>query len=88
MLYDWQSAHNTPCVQPRHGGVLKQTKPTAGRFQCNIDASFFQHTIKVGIGVCIIDDPYTFVLATAERLTPVYDVNIGTGWHGSVRNEN
>lgn len=50
--------------------------------------SFFQHTIKVGIGVCIIDDPYIFVLQTTKWLTPVYEVHTGRGGHGSVRNEN
>jgi len=45
---------------------VKWTKPTAGRFKCNIDASFSQHTNKVGIGVCLRDDSGPFVLAKTE----------------------
>jgi hypothetical protein len=80
MLYDCQSARNirkTPCLQPRHEGVVKWTKLATGRFKCNIDVSFSQQTNKVGIGVCIRDDSGTFVLAKTECLTPFCEVHIG-----------
>jgi len=80
MLHDWQDAHrfhNTSCAQPRQEGNVKWIKPTERRFKCNIDASFSQLSNRVGIGVCIMDDTGTFVLAETEWFTPVCEVHVG-----------
>jgi hypothetical protein len=53
------------------------TKPSPGRFKCNVDASFSHSLNKVGIGICIRDDHGRFVLARSEWITPVMDVEVG-----------
>ncbi|GAU49592.1 hypothetical protein TSUD_407630 [Trifolium subterraneum] len=53
------------------------TKPSSGRYKCNIDASFSSSLNKVGIGICIRDDQGRFVIARTEWLTPIMEVEVG-----------
>lgn len=50
--------------------IAKWSKPSPGRYKCNVDAFFFKSLNKVGIGICIRDEGGAFVLARIERLTP------------------
>jgi ribonuclease HI len=80
MITAWQEAQTnrnmrTSQQQPQSTPVW--TKPNAGRFKCNIDASFSTNHNKVGIGMCIRDDQGRFVLAKTEWLTPIHDVDLG-----------
>ncbi|GAU35225.1 hypothetical protein TSUD_205010 [Trifolium subterraneum] len=63
-------------IQPTIAGT-KWSKPSIGRYKCNIDASFSTILNKVGIGVCIRDDQGSFVLAKTEWFSPITNVDIG-----------
>ena len=49
-----------------HGHVIELTKPTYGRYKCNIDASFSDSLNMVGIDKCIRDDQGEFVMAKTD----------------------
>lgn len=51
------------------------TKPSPGRYKCNIDTSFSDSLDKVGIGICIRDDEGVFVLARTDWFSPMLDVD-------------
>ncbi|XP_058776565.1 uncharacterized protein LOC131650878 [Vicia villosa] len=55
--------------------VTRWCKPSAGRLKCNIDASFSQN--KVGIGICIRNDAGQFIAARTEWFSPCTEVAIG-----------
>ncbi|GAU29382.1 hypothetical protein TSUD_31890 [Trifolium subterraneum] len=80
VLTEWQSAQSEQTksinrqLQPAE---LKWTKPSLGRYKCNIDASFSSDLDKVGIGTCIRDDQGRFVLAKTEWFSPTCDVEMG-----------
>jgi len=87
LLDDWRTAqevrsHKTTNnhAQPNnviHGHVIEWTKPTYGRYKCNIDASFSNSLNMVGIGICIRDDQGQFVMAKTDCFSPLCDVDIG-----------
>ncbi|XP_024626730.1 uncharacterized protein [Medicago truncatula] len=94
LLDDWRTAQevrshkatNNP-AQPNnviHGHVIEWTKPTYGRYKCNIDASFSDSLNMVGIGICIRDDQAgEFVMAKTDCFSPLCDVDIreAVGFH-------
>lgn len=53
------------------------TKPNAGRYKCNIDASFSKHLNKVGLGMFIRDEHGTFVLAKTDWFSSICEVLVG-----------
>ncbi|PNX91660.1 acetyl-CoA carboxylase carboxyltransferase beta subunit, partial [Trifolium pratense] len=53
------------------------TKPSHGRYKCNVDVSFSLNRNKVGIGMCIRDDHGRFVDARIEWIELILDVKIG-----------
>ncbi|CAJ2641086.1 unnamed protein product [Trifolium pratense] len=63
-------------IQPTIAGT-RWSKPSIGRYKCNIDASFSTILNKVGIGVCVRDDQGSFVLAKTEWFSPIMNVDIG-----------
>ncbi|AES61692.1 hypothetical protein MTR_1g087480 [Medicago truncatula] len=80
MLQEWLAARlmrNTSISLPKQVGNAKWTKSSIGGFKCNIDASFSKQTNRVGIGVCIMDDTCTFVLAKTEWFSPICEVHVG-----------
>jgi hypothetical protein len=80
LLTDWKGAQNHKNLhlqQQQHNSAIHWSKPPIGRYKCNIDASFSKQQNKVGIGMCIRDDPGRFVLAKIEWLSPITDVDIG-----------
>ena len=56
---------------------VKWTKPTSGRYTCNINASFSSSMNMVGIGLCLRDDACEFVLAKTDCFSPLCDVDVG-----------
>ncbi|GAU22435.1 hypothetical protein TSUD_123220 [Trifolium subterraneum] len=79
VLTEWQTAHAEQTnsinrqLQPAE---LKWSKPSLGRYKCNIDASFSSDIDKVGIGMCIRDDQGKFLLAKTEWFSPTCDVEM------------
>ncbi|XP_045822258.1 uncharacterized protein LOC123915155 [Trifolium pratense] len=51
------------------------SKPPAGRYKCNVDASFSIRRNRTWIGICIRDDQGSFVLAKTEWFSPILDIN-------------
>ena len=56
--------------------MIEWTKPTYGRYKCNIDASFSSFLNMVGIGICLRDDQGEFVLAKMDCFSPLCDVDV------------
>jgi len=87
LLDDWRTAqevrsHKATNILAQlnnviHGPVIKWTKPTYGRYKCNIDASFSDSLNMVGIGICIRDDQGDFVMAKTDCFSPLCDVDVG-----------
>ena len=87
LLDDWRTAqevrsHKATNILAQlnnviHGPVIKWTKPTYGRYKCNIDASFSDSLNVVGIGICICDDHGEFVMAKTDCFSPLCDVDVG-----------
>lgn len=48
-----------------------------GRLKCDVDASFFTSTNRLGIAMCIRDEEGHFVCAKTMWLTPVCPVDVG-----------
>ncbi|GAU38127.1 hypothetical protein TSUD_318140 [Trifolium subterraneum] len=79
VLTEWQSvqAEQTESINRQlQPAEIKWTKPSLGRYKCNIDASFSSELNKVGIGTCIRDDQGRFVLAKTEWFSPTCDVEM------------
>ena len=79
-LHEWKLARNlqqTDFVPRQQHGNIYWTKPNAGRYKCNIDASFSKHLNKVGLGMCIRDEHGAFVLAKTDWFSPICEVHIG-----------
>jgi len=57
--------------------ISKWSKPSVGRFKCNIDASFYASLNKVGFGACIRDANGNHVISRIECFTPLLDVEMG-----------
>ena len=87
LLDDWRTAqevrsHKATNILAQlnsviHGPVSKWTKPTYGRYKCNIEASFSDSLNMVGIGICIRDDQGDFVMAKTDCFSPLCDVDVG-----------
>jgi len=56
--------------------VIKWTKPVAGRFKCNVGASFSTSLNKVGIRASIRGADGNFVITKTNWLTPIIDVDM------------
>jgi len=65
----------TNLVSRQQQGNICWRKPYAGRFKCNIAASFSKHLNK--IGMCIRDEHGAFVLAKTNWFSPICEVHIG-----------
>ncbi|GAU38731.1 hypothetical protein TSUD_208420 [Trifolium subterraneum] len=80
LLTGWRNARE---VRDRYNNQqhspqrFEWTRPDAGTWKCNVDASFSRSRNKVGIGVCIRDDQGQFVLAKTEWYSPILDVDTG-----------
>jgi len=88
MLFEWQRVRKV-IHRPNHQalqigitnwvkpGITNWVKPDAGRYKCNIDATFSNHHNKVGINMCIRDEMSAFVLErvcfgfSASRITSI-----------------
>jgi len=87
LLDDWRAAQgvrshraidfSTHPSRSRSGHVIKWTKPTYGKYKCNIDASFSSSLNMVGIGVCLCDDQGEFVMTKSKTFSPLFDVHVG-----------
>jgi ribonuclease HI len=80
LITSWRSAQNfqshANITQPA-SQQTRWSKPSIGRYKCNIDASFSHTDNKVGIGICIRDDNGRFVSARTEWIEPILDVEVG-----------
>jgi len=71
-LSSWKNAQAT---RPRNNNNItshetdRWTKPSVGRFKCNVDASFSTPLNKVGFGACIRDANGNFVAGRTAWLT-------------------
>jgi len=64
----------------RPGGMLDRdgrSQYMRGRLKCNVDASLFTSTNRLGIDMCIRDEEGHFVRAKTMWLTPVCPVDVG-----------
>ncbi|MCH98629.1 ribonuclease H protein, partial [Trifolium medium] len=80
VLTDWQMAqeeHKKSITRQQQPTESRWSKPSMGRYKCNIDASFSPGLNKVGIGTCIRDNQGSFVLAKTEWISPMCDVEMG-----------
>jgi len=66
-----------PIHKLRTRPIEKWTKPSWGRYKCNVDASFFEPPDMVDIEICIMDEEWVFVLAWIEWFSPITDVDTG-----------
>jgi len=55
----------------------KWKKSAADRYKRNIDASFSSSLNKVGLGMCIRNDPGEFVLVKTDWFSHLCDVDVG-----------
>jgi hypothetical protein len=67
--------HNTS--NSSHTDIAKWTKPSVGRFKCNVDASFSTSLNKVGFGVCIQDAEGNYVIGRTACFTPLLNIEMG-----------
>ncbi|KEH29364.1 hypothetical protein MTR_4g035890 [Medicago truncatula] len=79
-LNSWKTAqetriHNSPEIP--HFDIRKWSKPSVGRFKCNVDTSFSASLNKVGFGACIRDANGNHVISRTECFTPLLDVEMG-----------
>lgn len=80
LLESWKRTQNIKQngqQPPVTANNVRWQKPVAGRYKCNLDASFSSEQNKVGIGICIRDEHDSFVLARTDWLYPPVDVDIG-----------
>ncbi|MCH81405.1 cytochrome P450 [Trifolium medium] len=80
VLTEWQSAqaeHKERNNRQQQPAEVSWTKPSPGRYKCNIDASFSPGLNRVGLGTCIRDDQGSFVLAKTEWFSPICEVDMG-----------
>ncbi|GAU34524.1 hypothetical protein TSUD_393980 [Trifolium subterraneum] len=81
LLTSWKNSQQVRSLVSTEVSQVTQhmdwTKPSSGRYKCNIDASFSSSLNKVGIGICIRDDQGRFVIARTEWLTPIMEVEVG-----------
>lgn len=80
LLDSWTNAQEVKhkmCTRQATRAIKNWTKPSPGRYKCNIDTSFSDSLDKVGIGICIRDDEGVFVLARTEWFSPMLDVDTG-----------
>jgi ribonuclease HI len=80
LITSWRNAQNYQSLANITQSAPQQTKwskPSIGRYKCNIDASFSHSTNKVGIGICIRDEHGQFVAARTEWMEPILDVEVG-----------
>jgi hypothetical protein len=57
------------------GSAIRWKKPEAGRYKCNVDASFSHHRNRVGFDMCNRDDEGGFVLAKTMWSSPICNVD-------------
>lgn len=58
LLQSWRNAQEVKqqgCMRINPSHVATCTKPSPGRYKCNVDASFSETLDIVGIGMCITD---------------------------------
>jgi len=80
LLLSWRNAQEIKqqgCTRSTPNHVASWTKPSLGRYKCNVDASFSETLDIVGIGMFIRDAEGAFVLARTEWFSPTTDVDIG-----------
>jgi hypothetical protein len=80
LITSWRNAQKALSLVNIAQTAPQQTvlsKPSHGRYKCNIDVSFSTTSNKVGIGMCIRDDHGRFVAARTEWLQPILDVEVG-----------
>lgn len=57
--------------------MLHWQKPSLGRYNCNVDASFSHVLNRVGLGMYIRDEEGRLVLAKTEWLALLLDMDLG-----------
>jgi hypothetical protein len=77
--------HATPSTSQQH--EIKWQPPVAGRYKCNIDASFSAQANRTGIGICVRDAEGTFVLARTVTYPCNVAVDVGEvlGLHSALQ---
>jgi hypothetical protein len=78
-LASWEHAQELKQapLDSRRNTHVSWTKPSPGRYKCNVDAAFFEDIDTLGIGICIRDAGGAFVLARSEYFSPLIDIHIG-----------
>jgi len=79
-LNSWRNAQETRIRSSPvnlHYDISRWSKPSVGRFKCNVDASFSASLNKVGFRACIRDANENHVISRTECLTPLLDVEMG-----------
>jgi len=79
-LNSWKNAQETiirSLPVNSHSDISRWSKPSVGRFKCNVDAYFFVSLNKVGFGACIRDAEGNYVIGRTDCLTPLLDVEMG-----------
>jgi len=79
-LNSWKTAQETRIrSSPANSqfDISKWSKPSVGRFKCNVDASFSTSLNKLGFGACIRDANGNHVISRTECFTPLLDVEMG-----------
>ena len=72
-----QEVKQKMCKRQAPTPIESWTKPSLGRYKCNVDAFFLESLDWVGIGICIRDEEGGFVLAQTKWFSPMLEVDVG-----------